>query len=138
MRTSLGEFTAHLLTESGAVVEPAGAGLEVLLPAEIAAVLEIPEHAHLSFLAEGGDGISVSYESEILKKMAGLLGARGQFATVGFAPPAVRLEKLEDRLGDKLAFHNAVFQLERKEEKPVSYLLGYAKYSAISLRISES
>ncbi|MGH7888613.1 MAG: hypothetical protein ACREPG_12150, partial [Candidatus Binatia bacterium] len=132
MRTSLGEFTAHLLAESGAVVEPADAGLEVLLPAEVARVLEIPEHANLSFLAEGGGGISVSYDSEILKKMAGLLSERGQFATVGFAPPSVRLEKLEDRLGDKLAFHNAVFQIERIEEKPVSYLLGYAKYSAIS------
>ena len=109
MRTSLGEFTAHLLTESGAVVEPDDAGLEVLLPAEVAGVLEVPEHTHLSFLAEGGDGISLTYDSEILKKMASLLGERGKFATVGFAPPSVRLEKLEDRLGDKLAFHNAVF-----------------------------
>ena len=70
MRTSLAEFTADLLAESGAVVEPADAGLEVLLPAQVAGVLEIPEHAHLSFHAEGGDGILVSYDSEILKEMA--------------------------------------------------------------------
>ena len=69
---------------------------------------------------------------EILKKMAGLMGDRGKFATVGLVPSSVKVEKLEDRLGDKLVFHNAVFHLERKEEKPVSYLLGYSKYSARS------
>jgi hypothetical protein len=132
LKTSLGEFTAHLLAESGAVVEPADDGIEVLLPADVAGVLEIPEHSNFTFLGDRHDGISVSYESEILKKMAGLIGERGQFASVGFAPSSVRMEKLEDRLSDKLIFHNAVFQMERKEERPVSYLLGYSKYSAIS------
>ena len=132
MRTSLCDFTADLLAENGAVVELSSEGLEVLLPAEVAGVLEIPEHANLSFLGDRREGIFVSYDSEILKKMAGLMGDRGKFATVGLAPPAVKLEKVEDRLGDKLVFHNAVFQMERKEEKPISYLLGYSKYSAIS------
>ena len=30
--SSLADFTTHLLAENGAVVEPIGAGLEVLLP----------------------------------------------------------------------------------------------------------
>ncbi|MEX0801951.1 MAG: hypothetical protein WD688_01315 [Candidatus Binatia bacterium] len=132
MRTSLRDFTADLLAEHGAVVEPSGEGLEVLLPAEVARALDIPEHAGLSFLGAPREGISVSYDSEVLKKMAGLMGDRGRFATIGFSPSAVRVEKLEDRLEEKLAFHNAVFQMERKEEKPISYLLGYAKYSARS------
>ena len=130
--SSLADFTTHLLAENGAVVEPIGAGLEVLLPAEVARVLEIPEHASLSFLGEPGEGISVSYDSEILKKMAGLMGDRGKFTTVNLAPSSVKLEKLEDRLGNKLVFQNAVFHVERKEEKPISYLLGYSKYSARS------
>lgn len=132
MRTSLRDFTADLLAEHGAVVEPSGEGLEALLPAEVAQVLDIPEHASFSFLGEARAGISVSYDSEILKKMAGLMGDRGGFATIGFGPSAVRLEKLEERLEEKLSFHNAVFQMERKEEKPISYLLGYSKYSARS------
>ena len=132
MRTSLFDFTADLLAESGAVVEPSGEGLEVLLPAEVARVLDIPEHATLSFLRERSDGISVSYDSEILKKMAGLMGDRGKFAAVALTPPAVKLEKLEDRLDEKVVFHNAVFHLDRKEEKAISYLLGYSKYSARS------
>ena len=129
---ALSEFTAHLLAEYGAVVEPIGEGLEVLLPAEVARVLEIPEHANLSFLGERREGFSVSYDSDILKKMAGLMGDRGKFAAVALGPSSVKLEKLEDRLGDKLVFHNAVFHVEHKEEKPISYLLGYSKYSVRS------
>ena len=130
--SSLADFTTHLLAENGAVVEPIGDGLEVLLPAEVARVLEIPEHASLSFLGAPGEGISVSYDSEILKKMAGLMGDRGKFTTVNLGPSSVRLDKLQDRLGDKVVFHNAVFHVERREEKPISYLLGYSKYSARS------
>lgn len=132
MRTSLAEFTADLLTESGAVVEPFEAGLEALLPAEIAGGLALPEHVRLSFSGDSADAIPLSLDSELLKKMAGLLGERGRFAAVGFPPPSVRLEKLEDRLAEKLAFHNAVYQVERTEERPLSYLLSYAKYTAIS------
>jgi hypothetical protein len=132
LRSSLFDFTTHLLAESGAVVEPRGDGLEVLLPAEVATVLEIPEHANLSFSGESHEGISVSYDSEILKKMAKLMGDRGKFATVALAPSSVRLEKLKDRLEEKVFFQNAPFHVERKEEKPISYLLGYSKYSALS------
>jgi len=132
LRSSLSDFTTQLLTESGGVVEPSGDGLEVLLPAEVARVLEIPEHANLSFLPDSREGISVSYDSEILKRMAGLMGDRGKFSTVGLVPSSVRLEKLEDRLDEKVVFHNAVFHVERKEEKRISYLLGFSKYSALS------
>ena len=131
MTASLADFTAHLLTERGGVVEPSGDGLEVLLPAETALALEIPEHANLAF-SGGGDGIAVSYDSDFLKKMARLIGQRGRFTTVSLAPSPLRIEKVAERLGEKIAFHNAVFQLQRTEEKPVSYLLGYSKYSALS------
>ena len=72
------------------MVEPSGEGLEVLLPAAVAKVLDIPEHANFSFFSESHEGISVSYDSEILKKMAGLMGDRGRFATIGFGASAVR------------------------------------------------
>ncbi|MGH7833030.1 MAG: hypothetical protein ACREQK_05255 [Candidatus Binatia bacterium] len=132
MISPLSDFTARLLTESGAVVEPSGEGLEVLLPAEVAGALEIPEHVKLSFLGGSSEGISVSYDSEVLKRMARLVGNRGMFSTVGLAPSSLRLEKIEDRLDEKVAFHNAVFQVDRKEERLISYLLGFSKYSALS------
>jgi hypothetical protein len=132
LRSSLSDFTAQLLTESGALVERSTQGLEVLLPPEVATVLEIPEHANLSFSGDAREGISVSYDSEVLKKMARLMGERGKFSTASLVPSSVRLEKLEDRLNEKVVLHNAVFNLERKEEKRISYLLGYFKYSALS------
>jgi hypothetical protein len=70
LSSSLGDFTARLLTESGAVLEPRGDGLEVLLPADVARALGIPEHANLSFSGDSREGISVSYDSDLLKKMA--------------------------------------------------------------------
>ena len=82
-------------------MEPGGDGLEVLLPTEVARVLDIPEHANLSSSGDSGEGIPVSYDSEILKKMAQLMGDGGKFSTVGLAPPSVRLEKLEERLDQK-------------------------------------
>ncbi|MGH7926477.1 MAG: hypothetical protein ACREQV_01620, partial [Candidatus Binatia bacterium] len=109
MISPLADFTAHLLTESGAVVESNGDELEVLLPTEVAGALEISEHAELSFSGESRDAIPVSYDSEMFKKMAKLVGDHGKFSTVGFASLPLKLEKLEDRLEEKLVFHNAVF-----------------------------
>src|SRR3970282_2615448 len=64
--------------------------------------------------------------------MARLMGDGGKFSPVSLAPLPVRLEKLEERLDQKVVLHNAVFHVERKEEKRISYLLGYSKYSALS------
>jgi hypothetical protein len=132
LRSSLFDFTANLLTESGALVATNADRLEVLLPTEVATALEVPEHGHLSFAREPGDGICVSYDSEILKRMARLMGERGKFCNVGLAPSSLRLDKIEERLGEKVAFDNAVFHVERREQKRISYLLGYFKYSALS------
>lgn len=129
---SLADFTADLLSESGAIVEPGRDGLEALLPPDVAGLLEIPEHVKLSFSREEGEGITVSYESEIFKKMARLLGHRGRFCAVSLPSLPLRWEKLEDRLDEKVVFHNAVYHLERKEQKRISYLLAFFKYSAVS------
>jgi hypothetical protein len=128
---SLDAFTADLLTESGAIVEPTARCLEALLPPHVATLLGTPEHVKLCFSPEE-DGIPVFFDSEIFKKMAELLGERGRFSTLGIPAVPVRVEQLGDRLGEKIVLHNAVFQLERREQKRISYLLAYFKYSARS------
>lgn len=128
---SLAAFAADLLSESGALVEPSDHGLEALLPPDASRLLEAPEHVKLSFSREE-DGIPVSFDSDFFKKMARLLGDRGQFSAIGLASSPVRPEKLEDRLDEKVILHNAVFHLERKEHKRISYLLAYFKYTARS------
>jgi hypothetical protein len=132
LRSALFDFTANLLTESGGLVETNADGIEVLLPPGIASLLEIPEHGNLSFSGEAREAIFLSYDSEIFKRMARLMGEHGKFAAVGLTPASIRLDKLEERLDEKVVFDNAVFHVERKEEKRISYLLGYSKYSALS------
>jgi hypothetical protein len=145
LRAALADFTADLLAECGALVETKADALEVLLPPDVAHTLKIPEHANLVFSGEVREGMSVShasetlnegifvsYDSEIFKSMAALMGEQGKFATIAFPAPVLRLEKLEDRLDEKVAFDNAIFHVARKEEKRISYLLGYFRYFALS------
>lgn len=128
---SLVTFTADLLSESGALVETNKHGLEALFPADTARMLETPEHVKLSFSREE-EGIPVSFDSEFFQKMARLLGDRGRFSAISLPTLPLRPEKLEDRLNEKVVLHNAVFQVERTEQKRISYLLAYFKYSARS------
>ncbi len=128
---SLVTFTADLLSESGALVEPSDHGLEALLPPDASKLLEVPEHVKLSFSREG-EGIPVSFDSDFFKKMDRLLGDRGRFSAISPPVSPLRSEKLEDRLDEKVVLHNAVFHLERKEHKRISYLLAYFKYTARS------
>lgn len=128
---SLAAFTADLLSESGALVEPGDHGLEALLPADTSRLLELPEHVKLSFSAEE-EGISVSFDSDLFKKMDRLLGDRGRFSVISLPASPLKPEKLEDRLDEKVVLHNAVFHLERKEHRRISYLLAYFEYTARS------
>ncbi len=128
---SLATFTADLLRESGALIETSDHGLEALLPGDASRLLEAPEHVKLSFSREE-EGIPVSFDSDFFKKMAQLLGDRGRFSAISLPASPLRPEKLEDRLDEKVVLHNAVFHLERKEQKRISYLLAYFKYTARS------
>jgi hypothetical protein len=129
---SLCEFTADLLSQSGALVENIADDLEALLPDHAARVLELPEHARLTFSAEGTEGALVSYDSELFKKMGALLGARGQFSVVTLPASPIRFEKLGERLSEKVLLQNAVFDLERTSEESLSYLLTCFRYTARS------
>jgi hypothetical protein len=132
MIRNLLNFTADLLSYKGAIVEASEDYLEALLPPDMAEALGTAEHAKLSFSIEREGIPFISYDSEVFKNMERLIGKRGRFYSVKIPAPSVRLEKIEDRLHDRITFNNAVFHLERKGEKTISYLLGYFKYTAIS------
>ncbi|MBI5853986.1 MAG: hypothetical protein HZB35_01890, partial [Nitrospirae bacterium] len=129
---SLFDFTADLLSQSGALVEHIADDLEALLPDHAARVLELPEHARFTFSAEGSEGALVSYDSELFKRMGALLGARGQFSVVALPASPIRFEKLGERLSEKVLLQNAVFDLERTAEESLSYLLTCFRYTARS------
>lgn len=126
------DFTAELLSHTGSVVEKSDGGLEVLCPAEVANILEIPEHAKLSFSGDSGEGVLASFESDIFKNMARLLSDQGKFCWMCIPSKPVSLEKLESRVYENTVLSNAVFRLQEWKEKAVSYLLSYCKYTAVS------
>lgn len=128
----LRDFTTALLSHSGALVEKVPDGLEVILPNDVANALDLPEHTHLIFSTEGKGGIHLTYDSELFKKLGDLLGERGRFSVVNLPASPVRLDKLGERLSEKVILQNAVFDLERNEEGPLSYLLAYFRYTARS------
>lgn len=128
----LGSFTADLLSANGGLVENTVDGLEVLLPPDTANLLEIAEHTRISFSMDGGDGIFVSYESDLFRNMGRLLSDKGRFCIVSVPACQVNVEKLRERLAEKVIFQNAVFHLDRWEQRPISYLLAFFKYTALS------
>lgn len=130
----LHEFTTELLTHRGALLEHNDNGLEVLLPPDVATDLEIPEHTGLLFSRDqdGKNGRLVTYDTDLFKNMARLLTNRGQFSITRIPPPSVRIDKLEQRLKERVILNNAVFHIEKREEQPLSYLLAYFKYTALS------
>jgi hypothetical protein len=125
-------FTADLLSVCGGLVENTGDGLEILLPPDTAKALEVPEHTRLSFSMNGEDGIFVSYESNLFRNMGWLLNDRGRFCIVNVPAFPVNIEKLEERLAQKVVLQNAIFHFERREQKAISYLLAFFKYTAFS------
>ncbi len=133
----LSHFTEALFRYTGAVVESREeGGFEALLSEQAARILEVPEYVRLHFFSTEGrkeeEGILLSYDSELFKKMSDLLGQEGRFTVVHFPPAPLKLEKIAMRLSEKVILQNAVFDLTRKEELPGSYLLAYFKYTARS------
>lgn len=130
--TDLFNFTAELLEYNGALVERTDDELEAILPPAVAEVLEIKEHAKFLFSAqEEKNGVLVSYDSEVFRNISKLL-TKGKFSVVTVPPPSVRIEKLAARIHEKVILNNAVFSVDKNEEKPVSYLLVFMKYTATS------
>jgi len=130
--TNLTEFTARLLSRRGALLEPIGDGFEVVLPSDVATALKIAEHTTLSFGAPAEDGVVVTHTSDVFGAMGALLADRGAFGVVHLPAPAVSLDRLEQRLTEKVALTNAVFAVERRETRPASSLMVYARYTARS------
>jgi len=131
--TDLLEFTSELMEHNGGLIERGENQLEVILPPETARMLEIPEHSRLRFsMEEEKPGIAVMYDSEVFNNMSRLLEHKGRycFATMPF--PEVRIEKLMSRIPGKVVLNNAVYSVDSNEVKPVSYLLSFVKFTAIS------
>jgi len=140
MSRTLPEFAKDLLNHHDALIEERGEDqLEMMLPEALASSLGLPEHGRLSFastaqqtLNDGVEVIPASYDSNTFKIFSDLLGEGGRSALAAISPPSVNIVKLKGKVADRIVFNNAVFQVTGHELAEISYLVIYAKYTAVS------
>ncbi len=125
-------FTIEFLKRNGAITEEKNGTLETVLPVDLAKILKIKEYSGIVFSSDEKNGQLMSFDSELFKKLPKVFGEKGKFTVVSAPMPHIHIEKLKKRITDKIVFQNAVFSIGENEEKTVSYLLIFLKFTAFS------
>jgi hypothetical protein len=135
MNKTLPDVIADVLTYHGAVVEKTAEDcLEVVVPPEIAPILNVSEYVRLSF-PYGGTceyAVSATFDSKFFGSLGKLFANVGKFASVHLEPSLPNIEKTARIVNERLVFQNAVFRPDRVEISDISYLLVCLKYTALS------
>ncbi|MBF0538716.1 MAG: hypothetical protein HQL03_10740 [Nitrospirae bacterium] len=134
MMRAFWDIVKDILVHNEAIIEDYGECMEALVTREVAQTLEIPEFSHLcrSQTSDSDDTVQLSYDSELFGRLARLFKGSGQFSQMTISPRPLRYEKIIATLPEKITFSNAVFKLNDTEEKTVSYMLLFFRYTAIS------
>lgn len=128
----LHDFTIEFLKRNGAIMEEKNGALETVLPVDLAKTLKMEEYSDIIFSPDEKNGYLMSFDSELFKKLPEVFGEKGKFTVVNVPMPHIHIEKLKKRITDKIIFQNAVFSVGENEEKAVSYLLAFFKFTAFS------
>lgn len=128
------EFAAETLELAGALVERIEpAGLEALLPAELAAQLRTDELLRVGFGPELPSAAQrVSLESDWLERFGGLLNPSGRRMRTALADPGVALSSPEKLLEHSLSLPNAVYRFNGMAGAWTRYLVLLFRYTALS------
>jgi len=131
---SLRDFAARLLDYEGVLVERIEPqGLELLAPAPVAKVLQIPELARLGFAAELPAGAErVGLESDWLERFGHLLGERGQTARVTLPVALPQLSNAERVVEHTVNLQNAVYRVVGVAPAWTRYLVMLFRVTAFS------
>ena len=138
MNRPLPEVLTDILTYNGAVVEAvekdAGESLEVIIPSEISAKLNIPEYSILRFSYNdtSGNTVYASYDSDFFNSINNLFAGTGRIAYSFIEPYVPNTDKIAKTLKDKITFLNATFRSDKTDSSNISYMLVFFKYVAIS------
>lgn len=135
MNKTLPDVIADVLTYHGAVVDKTAEDcLDVVVPPEIAPLLNVPEYVRLSF-SYGGTcehAVSATFDSKFFGSLGKLFANAGKFASARFEPSLPNIEKTARLVDERFVFHNAIFRPDRVETSDISYLLVCLKYTAVS------
>ncbi len=131
---SLRDFAARLLDYEGVLVEHIEPqGLELLAPAPVAKVLQMPELARLGFGMELPAGAErVGLESNWLERFGHLLGERGQMARVTLPVALPQLSNAERVVEHTLSLQNAVYRVTGVAPAWTRYLVMLFRVTAFS------
>ncbi len=148
MHAPLKSFLEQLLARHGALVDEIGEdALEVLFPPELAQQLGVGELERFSFPDVSQGTVSatptfgqerpstrvVSYQSELLETLGGLLIGRVAVAAAALAEPLpIKRLALERDIERAIILPNAVLRTQEQGEAIVPYLLFHFKYTALS------
>jgi len=132
--SSFRNFAARLLDYEGVLVERVEPeGLELLAPAPVAHVLQIPELARLGFGMElPSNAERVGLESDWLERFGHLLGERGQAARVTLPVALPQLTNPERVVEHTVNFQNAVYRIVGVTPKWTRYLVMLFRVTAFS------
>lgn len=128
------EFAAETLELAGALVERIEpAGLEALLPAELAAQLRTDELLRIGFGTELPPAAQrISLESDWLERFGGLLNPSGRRLRTALADPGLALSSPEKLLEHSLSLPNAVYRFNGMAGAWTRYLVLLFRYTALS------
>ena len=123
MNQSLSRYISELMEYLGCVVAQNNEEyIEVMATQDVMSLTGLPEYSKLP----------VNFDSEIFRAVPKLLGDKGRFARMNYAPSEIKLDKFENKVLKNVVLKNAVFNLGKSETKNISYLLSYFKWSAVS------
>lgn len=131
---TLRDFAARLLDYEGVLIERIEPqGLELLAPAPVAKVLQIPELARLGFAAElPANSERVGLESDWLERFGHLLGERGQTARVTLPVALPQLTNPERVVEHTVNLQNAVYRVVGVAPAWTRYLVMLFRVTAFS------
>ncbi len=135
MNKKLPDVISDILTYHGTIVEKTNDGsLDVITTPEISDILKMSEYARLifSYGEISNESIYASYDSEFFNSLSRLFADGVRFTVARFEPHIPHREKRSRLIPDSLAFRNATFRLEHIENRDISYLLVYFRYTALS------
>ncbi|MBA3323627.1 MAG: hypothetical protein H0T45_19570 [Pyrinomonadaceae bacterium] len=132
--SSFRDFAARLLDYEGVLVERIEPeGLELLAPAPVAQVLQIPELARLGFAAElPASAERVGLESDWLERFGHLLGERGHTARVVLPVALPQLTNPERVVEHTVNLQNAVYRVGGVTPAWTRYLVMLFRVTAFS------
>ncbi|MBU4338810.1 hypothetical protein KKB43_01415 [Patescibacteria group bacterium] len=125
-------FTIKFLRHNGAIAEEKNGALEAVFPADLAKTLKTDEYSDIVFSPDEKNGELMSFDSDLFKKLPKVFNEKGKFSAIKVPSPHIHIDKLKKRITDKIIFQNAVFSAGENEEKAISYLLAFFKFTAFS------